>query len=256
MLKAALEYLSSLTTAAAEPRPILPDDPRKARFVIGGLVTEIDQPAPPREHVARSLPDLIALANRFEAESNKVVVWFNEDEVVLVIDDDKHRIETAAVKLEKSSVWTTLERLADAKPWLNQKAFIRLLRLDLAGTGDQTTRLLAAVRQVSFENGSITSGRYAKDQESLGRTITSAVKSGVGEIPEEVTLDTLVYTTQGVAFKLPVHCSVEVEPSDGTFRFLPLPDELTRVQQQVMDAIRETLAEALTDGIPAYYGQP
>lgn len=258
MIKDALEYLSGLVTKAAEPKPIVTDDPRMARWLVGGQVVEVECAVPPRDHAVKNLNDVVALANRFATpeEMGVPVVWYDEAEVVLVLDDAGHRVETATIQLVKSAPFAFLEELATRKPWMNQKDFVRLLRISLANTGDQTTRLLAAVRDVRFENGATTTGRLARDQESLGRTITSAVKSTAGEIPEDVTIFVSVYTTPGANVEVGVRCSVEVEPADGTFRLLPLPDELTRVQKIVMDAIRAALIEGLPEGVPAYHGRP
>jgi hypothetical protein len=54
---------------------------------------------------------------------------------------------------------------------------------------------------------------------------------------------------------LSLRCSVEVDAGEGTFRLLPLPDEIDRVLQVAVASIAERLTEQL-DGATAYYGKP
>ena len=54
---------------------------------------------------------------------------------------------------------------------------------------------------------------------------------------------------------LSLRCSVEVDAGEGTFRLLPLPDEIDRVLQVAVASIAERLTDQL-DGATAYYGKP
>lgn len=258
MIREALEYLTGLATKAASPVKI-DSDPRRLRYVIDGNVVEYDAPPKPRRHEASSLEDLISLAKRF-AETVEVdggehaAVWYDEGNVVLVIDDAGHRIETATLELLNSDAFVTARNLRDSPRWLEPKPFIRLLRIDLARTLEPA-ELLDRVRRVKFEAGQATTADVQRNRESLGREITSKVDT-VAELPEEVTLLVPVYKTQGETDRLPLRCAVEVDPARGAFQLLPLPDEIERVQHLAVASIRDRLSELLPEAVPFYFGRP
>src|SRR5580692_3607397 len=113
-LKEAIQEISALTREASEARELPRNDPRTQTFVIGGVKHDYERPEPPRAHRVKTLADLIALANRFAADADEdhmPAVWFAEDKVVLVIDDDGHRIETVTLALEVSDVFAVLIQL-------------------------------------------------------------------------------------------------------------------------------------------------
>ncbi len=262
MLSEALEALFDLARQAAAPKKLETGDPRQVRYAVNGEVVAFGTEPAPRKHHAKSLADVVNLANRFAAPTpggdpadNRPVVWFDESAVVLVIDDQGHRVETATLALETSDVFRVLEGLAKTKAKLDQKAFVRLLRIDLAGTLDPVV-LLEKVRKVRFESASTTDVAVSRQRESLGRSITSQATTDGGDLPDEVTLSVPVYKTAGERTPVPFRCSVEVDAADGTFRLLPLPDELERVRQVAVARLAERLADSLEEGIPSYYGTP
>lgn len=255
MLEPALRWLAELAQKAAAPIEIKSDDPRIANYLIDGIVQRFEKPVAPREHTVETLSDLVALATRFsEDEDYAPTTWYDGTEVTLVIDDNAHRAECASMALAKSDVFARLDEINVKKPKFDQKAFIRLLRIELAGTLDPVI-LLEKVRRLKFENGVRTESTIQRAQESLGRNIVSKVESD-GEIPEEVTLQVPVFKSPGPADRHPLRCSVEVDPGDGTFRLLPLPDEIERVQQRAVDLVGEWLRANLPDSVPAYQGSP
>src|SRR4051794_17592413 len=123
----------------------LPSTPKTVRRLVQGQVMEWEVPFPPREHRPATLDEIIALANRFEAECP--VVWYDHEKVALVIDDVSYRIETATLELEVSDTFAVVQMLRREKPWYTQPDFVRLLRVDLAGTLDPAL-LLNRVRRL------------------------------------------------------------------------------------------------------------
>lgn len=256
MLAEAIAALVDLAGKAAAPQKVEQPDPRKLVYSTGGGVQVVDLPPPPRNHKPGTLAEVIALANRFAEEGAKPVVWYDRDQVVLVIDDDAHRLERARLALECSDVFARLIDLRQTKPWLDQKAALRLVRIELAGTLPPVA-LLDRLRRVKIENGQAVTSQVRHGQESMGRQINAAV-SGEGELPEAVTLDAPVSKTPGEAdFRYPLACSVEIQPDRlEFFRLLPLPDELERVAALALASIGERLREGLDEAIPCYQGQP
>lgn len=262
MLDAALKYLAELATKAAAPVKVDTKDPREVAYAINGEVKTYGTSIPPRQHHAGTLADLIKLANRFasaeelDGASNdtRPVVWYDRDRVVLVLDDSMYRMETATLDLGCSDVWRRLCEVSLGKLKFEQKAFVRLLRVELAGTLDPVV-LLNAVRKVKFGTDAVTTGLVQRQRESMGREINSRVETDGAELPEEVTLSVPVYKTEGERARYPVRCSVEVDPAEGTFRLLPLPDELERVYNLALDNLEERLASGLNE-VPYYRGKP
>jgi hypothetical protein len=250
MIADALKYLTSLAQGAMQPVKVETGDPTKLTYLLGPNRVDIDKAIPPRDHGVDSLTSLGELAERFAGQSP--VIWVDSERAVLVLDDHEgHRVETAKMNFVKSDVFRRLESLAVAKEWLDQKAFIRLLRIDLAGTLAPGV-LLDRVRKIRFESGQVTTQETARNRESLGRQITAAV-SAEGEIPEEVALEVFVF--KGVGESFAITCSVDVDPARGFVQLSPLPDEIHRVMQLAVDDIRARIQSGL-EAIPVYLGRP
>lgn len=252
MIAEALKFLASLGAENQAPRVIDLKDPRALTFVAGGSVLSRDIPPAPRAHALGSLEDLIAFADRHATETSRV--FFDADQVTLVLDGDGHRLERGVLKLERSSVWHVVVELATkrAGQWFEHKQFLRLLRVDLAGTLPPGV-LYDRVKRVAFDNGVTVQASVTKNKtESMGRSIMSHV-TGEGEIPEEVTLEAPVYSTPGETEKHAIRCAVEVDPARGMFCLQPLPDEVSRVEALAVASIRERL-EVLCK-TPAFFGR-
>jgi hypothetical protein len=264
MIADALKAFAENVARSLKPERLQTSDPYAERFVINGKVETVDVPPPPRNHAAGSLDEIIALANRFKASAcyGEPAVWYDHASVVLVIDDeddegcDARRLSRATLTLEPSDVWQTIVTLRKnpGAAWLEHGPFLRLLRIDLAGTQGQTP-LAARVAKVRFENGAVTTAeRVANKGESLGREIISKVGTDV-DLPDAVTLSAPVYKTPGETERRPVRCSFEVDPGHETFRLMPLPDEIEHVRYLAISSIRDRLEKGLK-GVPFYFGKP
>jgi hypothetical protein len=255
MIREAIEFLAELATKAKTP-PLVYEDAYDRAFVINGEIVEKGKSSVPRSHHPRCLDDLIALANRFKEATQhyEPAVWYGECAVVAVLDDHDTRLNNATFTLHRSAAFLTLESLAKSKAWHEQKDFIRLLRIDLAGTLD-SVHLLERVRKVKFENGATTTGSVQRDRESLGREITSRVEAD-GDLPEEVTLMLPTFMDMGEREPRPLRCSVEVDSARGMFRLLPFPDTLDVLLQEAVASIGARLIGGLSSEIPCYYGTP
>jgi hypothetical protein len=262
MISEALAFIAGLATKAEHPVK-LESSPRTLRYAIGGTISEHDKAPEPRRHVVDTLEQIISLANRFRDEAAaegddtdlSPVVWYDAEQVVLVIDDAGHRLETARLTLATSDVFYRLNSLDEDRQTFNHKQFMRLLRVDLAGTLAPSV-LLEKLKNLRIENGQVASSRIGRADESMGRTINAKVASEAGEIPEVVTLGVPVYSTPGETERLGISCAVEIDPGMGTFELIPLPDEIERVRQIAVESIGERLKAGLHDGIPCYQGKP
>lgn len=252
MISEALKYLADLGAKAATPIPVENDDPASNVFAINGKLETLAKPFPERDHAAGSLADLIELANRFAAdEASSPVVWFDRDSVILVIDDAKRRIDHVGMALVESELFERV--LALKGEWQEQKAFVRLLRVELAGTLPPVA-LLEKVRRVRFDNGQTVTSEVKRDRESMGREITAKIEADGGDLPEEVTLMVPVYRNPGERDAYPIRCAVEIDHARGAFRLTPLPDQIECAYQAALASIRARLASGLAKNVPAYLG--
>jgi hypothetical protein len=248
MIKEALEYLTSQAILATETEE-LPGTLRKIRRLINGQIVEWDIPTPPREHHPATLDEIIALAKRFEDAGSEPVVWYNHEAVVLVIDDVGHRLETATLALEVSDTFAIVQQLRRDKPWYTQPDFVRLLRVDLAGTLDPAV-LLNRVRKLVI--GQKTTTEVNRRGESFGHEI-NALAGANTDPPDEVDLVLPVYKTPGEQTPVYVACTVDVEVAQPKpFRLIPKPDEIERVLQVAVGSIGERLRAGLPDTLITY----
>jgi hypothetical protein len=270
MIADALKFLAEQAIRGVKPEPVVLDDPDRKVFLVNGDVLEVEVNPSPRRHTLGCLGDLIVLAKRFveiefphaDTDSETVarheylpVVWYDESRIVLVIDDDDHRAETATLKLELSDQFVRLRGLRDKPEWMDHKAFIRLLRIDF-GRAIPATVLLDKVRKVKLEAGQVVNSSVGRNKESLGREIQASV-SGQDEIPEHVLVSIPIYKTPGETDRYEFLCAVEIDPTLATpFRLTPMPDEIERVTQFAVSSIADRLVAGLPSSVPAYLGSP
>lgn len=267
MLDAALKFLYERFGEASKPVKLDVSDPRQVHYLYNGVDHGFALPVPPRDHAVATLDDLIALAKRFAGEGKvaiepaegeaadppDVVVWYDEDRVVLVIDDAGHRVERATFALDKSEVFRTIIELRNAQ-WLPHADFCRLLRVALK-PALAPADLLSAVKAITFENGSIVAASSDRGTESIGRSIKVMVHE-VAKIPEDVALYARVYRNPGETTEYRVACAVEIKPEHGALRLVPLPDAVEEAVEQAVTGIGRRLVDALGEDVPCYRGAP
>lgn len=252
MLTDALKYLSKLATDAASPKLLVEAAASKTYLVDGEAVKLAADPSP-IAYTLGTVGALIAFTNDVAANDD-ALIFVNEDKIELVLDAKRLRLDRAAVPLVKSAVWERLLKLGSTRQgeWLEHKAFLRLLRVELAGTLPPEA-LLDRVRRIKFDNGVALTSEQTRKGESISRAIKSEV-SGELEIPERVVLEAPVYSTSGERETYAVPCSVEVDPVRGMFCLVPEPDVLVRAQWAALKSIRERIVADTK--IPCYLGSP
>lgn len=251
MLAEFLEALKANEAERIKPIPIETGDIANKLFAINGEIKSVPLAAKPRDHKLLSLDDLIAMVNEIDGDDHLSGVFFHENAVVCVLDYSDYRRSFATFALQKSDQWQTVLGL---KQWLDHKAFIRLLRIDLRGCYN-VAELLDPIRSVKLENGSVVSSDVGRQKESLGRSIVGQVLTEKA-IPEEVALELPIYKSHGEDQVYVIRCSVEVDPMrTDAFRLLPMPDEIDRAQHRAMDSLRKRLVAGLPD-VPVFYGCP
>lgn len=250
MFAEALEFLADKAVLAREPKKLTTGD-HADQYLIDGVVKEVAKEAPARKHHVESVADVIALATRF-ADATPVA-WFDFNRVALVIDDADHRVDMATLDLKPSETFTLLCKLRSSPTWFDQEGFIRLLRVDLAGSMPSES-LLNVVRYLKFENGVIAKSDVRHGKRSYDSAVVSKVESDV-EIPEEVGVNVRIWTNQGEDERLVIRCAVDIRPKEGKLQLIPLPDEIERVKNLAIVGLAGRLRDGLGD-VPSYFGRP
>lgn len=255
MIKDALEYLMGLTAKSAAPQVVYEDESER-HVLANGDVLDFAKPIPPRKHTAGTLDDLIVLANRFVEDDVAPVVWYDESAVVLVIDDAGRRLDLVTLPLVFSDTFAVMRTLRTSREsaWKSQPDFLRLVRIELAGTIEDSL-LLDRARKLKI--GQTTETKIDKRSESMGHEIRSLAGKD-DEVPDDVLLTMPVYKTAGEAGRLVhVHCTVEVDVTrPAPFRLVPMPNEVERCVDVAMGDIAGRLGEGLNKDVPAYRGKP
>lgn len=255
MIEEALSFLTTLGADANSAEKIETDSTDETVLLYRGQMLRIPKGIPPRSHRFDHLDSLVKVACEYfekaDSDPPNTTIWVAEERVTLVLDTNYRRENIGVMPMLKTEPFRKLEELAMTKPWMEQKDFIRLLRIDLAGTLPPV-ELLDRVRKVKFENSQITSGTVARDRESMGREINSRVDTSA-EIPETVRLNAKVFEDFR---EIAIACAVEVDAMRGMFRLIPLPSELRSAITSILAIVHAEITEAVDDGISVYFGNP
>jgi hypothetical protein len=137
----------------------------------------------------------------------------------------------------------------------DQKAFIKLLRIDLAGCLGPAGNLLDVVRQVKFKQHQSGEGVIQHGKASVGRAIQSEL-TGAGTIPEEATLDVPVFAGPLARRRYRVDCAIEVDPATEKFQLIPFPGAVEAAICAAEKEVGVDLETAVASEAAIYYGTP
>ena len=250
MLADLFKLLNTQSVQAAGPRKVELSDPRKVSYVIGETLHTVDIPPPPRGHVTDTLYSFLESAKHYGDKSG--VVWHNERDVYLVIDD-KDRRDTIHLPLRKSEQFSTLEKLDEARVGLSQRDFVRLLRHDLAGAVSDELR--PAISKLEFVGTSGVKSDISPGREHGSREFANDVK---GEIPETFLATVSVYANTGLRQPRGIKLSLDYKlpPGEVSFTVKPLPDEIAIAIQDAQSELHDLLVKELGKGIKVFAGTP
>lgn len=246
--KEALEFLTDLGAKAAGATEIPTGNPTERVFLVDGQVQRFKVDPPLRNHVVDSLGSFIEACDHYNQNTGKCVVYYDETSVVLVVDDAARR-DFVTMPLQYSDLFENVLKLR-REEGITHKAFVRLLRHDLAGTGGADD-LLPIIRRIEVKSsGNMTADRQ-HGRDSLGKSV-DAVVQGTADIPEKVVLALPVYANDGMEFATEIPFSVDPQPDTATFRFNPLPDAVNIAKKNTMRWLGRQLEQT---ELPAFYGR-
>lgn len=234
---------------SAKPLPELSGDGRKMFVQQGNEIKEFSLEPAPRGHFIHSLVDLIVFARR---EDNKTpIVWHNEQGVWLLADDND-RLDKVVFRLTLSERFSLMGKLRDDKPYLDQRSFVRLLRVELGM--DATT--VGKFRKLDWMQDGKTQADLQHGADRLGKEINARV-SGTDQLPEKLEIMVPVFQQTGERAEYKIRCAIEIDTMNQQLQLVPMPDELERVMDLAQADIHKRLSEGLAEKkIPVYYGAP
>lgn len=242
--------------------PLTSNDGREVSYVYNGEIVSVTVPANPRDHVASSAADLVAMVAAFgeafgcppdsqEASDSKeastvrrlstATLFINPAGVTAIIDDARR--ETITLPLTRSGHFELLKSFPKS---FNQRDAIALLRRGFAGTGLEN--YATNLRQVVFERQTVGAGVSQRNTESMGRSIEKKV-TGTADLPEFLTGEMSVYSP--AVFHSPWRFEVGCDPrlEDEMFDFWLPPDALAlgllRAELQLAEYLRDQLPGAV-----------
>lgn len=233
-----------------------------------GEVKTLKQRPKYRDHKAADIATVCAFAKRFakgELTPDAMgdgdlgdacpVIWFSRSSVVAIIDDQGNRVDRMTLPLAFSPQVRELADLETRKLSFTQQQLIFKLRTmfrhNLAPAGD----IIKVLRQVKFDVGQDGNSSVGHGKTSIGKSMRAEV-TGVGEIPEYVTLNVPIFERSFV-FNANVELALEPDPATQQFQFFPLAGVLERAIGDAERALGQAILAELGDvEIPTYYGQP
>jgi len=211
------------------------------------------EPAP-RDYVAKSVTALASVVSDW-IDTDAPAVWFDRTKVFAYRDETKRR-DKIVCPLTFTRQLQCLQRLDGSAKWLDQKGFIRLLRIDLYGCLEQEQALVPNLRRVKFSAGSSGTGVVLAQKASLTKEMQAELTTDAGEIQEWVNVDIQVF--EDPAFRAVVKCALEINPESNTpFALVPLAGEIERAIRSAEAEVGILIAQAIGDKeVPVYYGCP
>lgn len=235
----------------------VPGDPTGLVVALaGGQILERFQPPPPAD--SAKLTTLTSLADWVAAKPDEDPVVYVSVYAVTAIRRKCPRRSRADWILGTSGVYKTLLGLRDRPQTHDQKAAIRLLRIELAGTN--TDGIVPAFRNLKFTEAGQATGVIEQKAVNIGRTLQAQL---TGEVPETIRFEVPVLADPfSGCDRQGVMVAVEVDFPTKQFQFVPFPMELERAVAatvaQLAELTVDSLGLAVGDGsvFPVLQGAP
>jgi len=179
-------------------------------------------------------PDDVA-ADLSEGSDYARTTFYDETAIQVIRDEDSRVLSTCPMDFSPQFAWLKTK----SGGAFDQKAFVRLLRIDFRGCLDAAPDLLGLVRNLKFTNAGQAVGNIQHGRESLGKSIESQV-SGESSIPEEIRVSVPVWKNWNV--RESIMCAIEIESQTQQFRLTPYPNELDNALDRSLMALHAFLA--------------
>ncbi len=218
--------------------------------------------ASPRHYRFFGLPDFAVGVIRelpVNESAPRIVVFCGRGKIEAVLDEAGDRRERLEMSLPESHAFETLGTCERARTPFDQRAFLRLLRIDLAGCCPEG--LVGTFQSLKFTRASDGEQEISVARESMGKSIKMQLAAGKGNnIPEEVTLRVNVYRdlteSQDPALRKDVRCAIDTNLDEATFTLIPLGGELETAQRETDDWVHRFLKTEFGPAVDVLCGCP
>lgn len=202
-----------------------------------------------RKHTVTSIDSLVELA----CAAPDPTIWHDCGAIVLVWNDAE-RDERVTMAIHQTKAFA--KAIDSVNKRLEQKEFLRLVRVDLRSALVEYDKILPAVRTLKFENNQSGYSHIQHGGESLGREVLANV-TGADQIPEDCNLKLNVYREFASGATIP--CALDIDVEARKLSLSPIGDSLENAVAAAQDALHAILVEAVEKAAleaPVYYGTP
>lgn len=254
----ACQLVKELAQAAAAPQIVKHPNGELQLLIINGAVAREVSIGPARHREVLETPEQLLkfLLKMRDGEVDdktytaqvldSAAIFYTDTQILAVYDiDDRRDLARCPLPIAPQYAWLAKN---GGQP-MNQVDFVRALRIDLDGCGQNVSSLLSIVRKLRFNSGGEAVGVVDNTRQSIDRRIAAEVDP-ITQIPEEITLSVQVY--ENYLGKQPVRCAVEVFPQTQQLALTPMPLAL----RQAMDSTLLNIGEMFQEqSFAAFRGQ-
>lgn len=249
-----IERLAKDSQTASRKVHVLELPDRDAYLVVGadGEYTERSKDLPSRSHVVESVSEVSSYVTNFGDNSDEPnpVVWFSEDGVVAILDDDTYRRDRVVRPLEQSPAMVAI-RSTDA---MDQKALVRMLKTVWYDSLENVDELIRVISSLDFSSTSGGSSTVSGTRATIDRSIENEVRSQAGEIPERLIFNVRIFEDADLVVRRTIICALESEPGSPVFRVIPLAGQIRDALDSEMAHLRTILERDAK--WPVFWGVP
>lgn len=253
MFKEALQEITAAAVKAAGPQHKEIDPTKTYAVVTDGKVELIGNQVPWRKHTAQDLETIAAFADKFTSAA----IWVSRRDIVLLVNDDDRR-ERVYVEMIQSDEIDRLGELGEAKPLLDQRAILFMLRTVFTQDAlPKFPKLIDTLRSVKFEAQTSADSKIERGKSSVGKAL-NVHASGLESVPEQVTLSVPIFENSFATLRVDVQCALEIYEAEQRLQLFPLPGEVegayAKAESHLCELIRDLLGK--DSAVPVYYGSP
>lgn len=200
-----------------------------------------------REYSPVDLAGFIALLGKVQVHAKSPIVFVNGThfkgvDAVCFFSEEERR-DRMLLHVPYSNAFKQLVKLTN---WHKQRDVVFALRDQLFSSAE--SGLLAKLRSIDFSRKNDGTRTVEHGRESLGRSIENAVQSKNGEIPERTSFHIPMFSTGDFnMFAKNIECTVDLDASNETIRFVPQNDQLEEAIEHGLQFVARTIQEAITD---------
>jgi hypothetical protein len=211
----------------------------------------------PRCHEFYTFDDLCEAVDCFGAVTHETparVVFVGRSEVTVLLDEIGNRWERLVLKLPLSSECETVKGCQNRIEH-NQRGFLRILRINLAGCVDEC--LVARFAALKFSKAVDGTSEMTHGKDSMSRAIIQEVASGGNPLPSSLDVTFSIYRDLvDEEVRQTVKCAVDVNVEGSHFCLIPLAGEMERAQRETDLWIKNQVIKRLGPAVYVFCGRP